>query len=793
MQKKKKKRPKERTLQALLWQRVLMIFKIRLHAGGKTKPGQYVCISSDILDGQALHIKDDNGKFLALLFAIPEEYRQRLDDAIQHIHTCPATSPGTPDTVKRGTGAPDTHPDNVRKDHKGRTNFDQRYVHNTSKEMKDMEQYAILAEAYSDFFELLRVALKKFLPKEYDELSIFVEHLPLDASSPCYPFGGIRKTSVQCRAGGEEWGTVEVEMGLGGCPGRDQASCKAGLNHGRCILHTRSQRRVLSMHKALYLLGVIISLYPLLRLHLNQRRQPRQRTRTAWLKSILVLLRAGFKEDDAHPPTWASGIGRSDEYAEYICRDLGPLYMMLGLDPDNLQAPSPPPPFPTPRPVLCTARLSCVFCPVVDLHVIPTLRRREKSQTIWLLDNTFHWVEADLLVAHCASCRADYYPDCITFRDEENGRRQRLEITPQYIRVSKHGIWVDRKIAVFQEKALDRFHAGWSNFADWLNESTGSKKKLTYRQSQRLFIEHFSRRLLLFHGKHDDFNCTAHPSTRVLSEAVRAAIGANGGAVPAAMTHGCAECTHLKRYHSDLVNEGAVLGTDIDVAGMPLHGIGDEVCSVWYSLIIHVANLSQQEAVPGPADPAIAQLFAPHQQEAPPNGEPRGYIRLAVMDGKTIKHRHQTQKCALDMCDSPLVNYKDGRFCEAHLNLRDVCGIIPCGRPVRHAGAVTCDAQSHIDWHRQYEGRFSRLSFPGVRRVIRRQQGLADANDANAATGPTLRVDLSALGKTPGDQVVHTFKAKTTYCLQTVQWASSYVTSSPRTRTVHGLPPRNLL
>ncbi|KAJ7483117.1 hypothetical protein B0H11DRAFT_1723416 [Mycena galericulata] len=508
----------------------------------------------------------------------------------------------------------------------------------------------------------------------------------------------------------------------------------------------------LSMHKALYLLGVIISLYPLLRLHLNQRRQPRQRTRTAWLKSILVLLKAAFKEDDIHPPTWASGIDRSDEYADYICRDLGPLYMMLGLDPDNLQAPSPSPPFPSPRRVLCTTRLSCVFCPVADLNIVPTLRRREKSQTVWLLDNTFHWVEADLLVAHCATCHADYYPDCITFRDEENGRRQRLEMTPQYIRVSKHGIWVDRKIAVFQEKALDRFHAGWSNFADWLNESTGSKKKLTYRQSQRLFIEHFSRRLLLFHGKHNDFNCTAHPSTRVLSEGVRDAIGANGGAVPAAMTHGCAECTHLKRYYSDLVNEGAVLGSNIDVAGMPLGGPGDE------------------EVVPGPADPAIAQLSAPHQQEAPPDGEPRGYIRLAVMDGKTIKHR----KCALDMCDSPLVNYKDGRFCEAHLNLRDVCGIIPCGRPVRHAGAVTCDTQSHIDWHRQYENRFSRLSFPGVRRVIRRQQGLADINDASAATGPTLRVDLSALGDTPGDQVVHTFKAKTTYCLQTVQWACGF-------------------
>ncbi|KAF7371761.1 hypothetical protein MVEN_00032700 [Mycena venus] len=134
---------------------------------------------------------------------------------------------------------------------------------------------------------------------------------------------------------------------------------------------------------------------------------------------------------------------------------------------------------------------------------------------------------------------------------------------------------------------------------------------------------------------------------------------------------------------------------------------------------------------------------------------------------------HWTSKCALDQCQGPLVNYKDGRFCEAHLNLRDVCGIIPCGLPVRHPGALTCATDSHIQWYRQYAARFSRLSFAGVRRVIRRQQGLADDVAANV-NGPTLQVSLPALGNTPGNQVVHTFKAKSTYCLQTVQLACGY-------------------
>ncbi|KAJ6572373.1 hypothetical protein DFH09DRAFT_982152 [Mycena vulgaris] len=414
---------------------------------------------------------------------------------------------------------------------------------------------------------------------------------------------------------------------------------------------------------------------------------------------------------------------------------------MLGLNPNDLGAPSPPFPFPPLRIVLCTSRLSCIFCPVADLNIVPTLRRREELQVVWLLDNKFNWVQADLLIAHCASCSADYYPDRITFRDERKRRRQRLEMATDYIRVSKHGIWVHRHIALVQENSLNRFHAGWSNFADWLNDSTGSTHKFTYRQSQRLFIEHFSCRLLLFHRKDSEFTCRAHPSTPVLAAAVRAVIGVNGGVSEAAMSHGCVDCTHLKRHRPDLIYEGVLLGAELDVAGMPVNeGNVAEVVSPNYLLRNSMKHQTQ---------------------------EPRGYARLAVMDGKNIPHR----KCALDMCEGPLVNYKDGRFCATHINLRDVCGIIPYGRPVLHPGALTCDTPSHIDWQRKYDSRFSRLSFPGLRRVIRRQQG---HGDDNPVAGPPLRVELAELGDTPGEQVVHTFKAKSTYCLQTVQWSCGF-------------------
>ena len=130
------------------------------------------------------------------------------------------------------------------------------------------------------------------------------------------------------------------------------------------------------------------------------------------------------------------------------------------------------------------------------------------------------------------------------------------------------------------------------------------------------------------------------------------------------------------------------------------------------------------------------------------------------------------QLCALDDCKEDLVNYKNGRFCKTHINLKDICGIIPCGRPVSPVGSLTCDDVQHREWHQKYSQRFTCLSFPGVRRVIRRQQAARENNDIGDL-GPTLQVQqhLPALNNIPGSEVVHTFRAQTVYCLQTIQWA----------------------
>ncbi|KAF7288632.1 hypothetical protein HMN09_01369100 [Mycena chlorophos] len=215
------------------------------------------------------------------------------------------------------------------------------------------------------------------------------------------------------------------------------------------------------------------------------------------------------------------------------------------------------------------------------------------------------------------------------------------------------------------------------------------------------------------------------------------------------MTHGCTDCTHVKRYWSE----------------QNLANIDDQAA----------AEVAESEAGPAsttPADQSLPEGLSSEtiHQPAPADGEPRGYVRMMVMDGKTITHKI----CAHEPCRNPLANFKNGRFCRQHLGLKDVCGIVPCGRSVHSPGALTCDLQAHIDWHKHWDDRFHRLSYPGVRRVIRRQHEAEESGAASNAHGPSLQVQLQALGETPGEKVVHTFKPKKIYCLQTAQWACGY-------------------
>src|SRR6266481_6299336 len=82
------------------------------------------------------------------------------------------------------------------------------------------------------------------------------------------------------------------------------------------------------------------------------------------------------------------------------------------------------------------------------------------------------------------------------------------------------------------------------------------------------------------------------------------------------------------------------------------------------------------------------------------------------------------------------------------------CGIIPCGQPIEAAGTLTCNNPTHKAYYQRWLSRFGRLSYQGVKRVVRHQRA-AEGEPLNGH--PELHPQLPAIGNTPGDEVVQTF------------------------------------
>ncbi|KAJ7622734.1 hypothetical protein DFH06DRAFT_1340605 [Mycena polygramma] len=171
----------------------------------------YIEIKGSIVDSTTvLRIEDPEHKLLNELFTLPPELRQRLEDAIALIQ---AAMPGEwkDDTSLRelysylschytwyarfgekGHDAPQDadHMNNVQRDDGARVNFGGRIPHESREMLDNLPEFAILADAYSDIFDYIRIVLQERSPDEYEGLRIFADVLPMNASSPAYPFGG---------------------------------------------------------------------------------------------------------------------------------------------------------------------------------------------------------------------------------------------------------------------------------------------------------------------------------------------------------------------------------------------------------------------------------------------------------------------------------------------------------------------------------------------------------------------------------------------------------------------------
>lgn len=247
----------------------------------------------------------------------------------------------------------------------------------------------------------------------------------------------------------------------------------------------------LPAQEALYVLLLLLTLFPLYSLHNLQRQDgSRQPMETAWKKSFHIVMEWFTNEINntfpdllqvTLPNSYILGIfpdllqvTLSNSYILGICDNLDWIYEYLGSPDGESQLP-----FKIPPPILITTYKHCIMCPAGKV-----LRRSTPPRNIKILghDNTLQ--KTQLVVAECSEkqCKAVYYPDRITFKSN-SGRRQRLLCNAQYLRLSKTGLWAHRNVAYMQENCVNRFHCGWSSFADFYNDTFGAKS-ITIWQSQ---------------------------------------------------------------------------------------------------------------------------------------------------------------------------------------------------------------------------------------------------------------------------------------------------------------------
>ncbi|KZP22866.1 hypothetical protein FIBSPDRAFT_889988 [Athelia psychrophila] len=262
----------------------------------------------------------------------------------------------------------------------------------------------------------------------------------------------------------------------------------------------------LDLKRTLFALAAITTVYPLLLLHRNQLAgQHRQGAETGWMTAIWAVIYSAFHPELADPDLW-NDEGPGADAAQQIYEYIGDICNLFGAGPL----------FTDPKYLLITRHTICIFCSQEDPSNI--LHKKGKGWVIKLIGTDFKICSAQLVVGACRKCGARYYPDHITYQ-LGGVHLQKLEWDPEYLRISKHGVWAIRQLAVSQEKAIYHLHASFFNFTHWLNSTNGTPT-LTIRQSQKLFMEHFSHRLISAHNMEDTFFCPADPSTNTLAQSV---------------------------------------------------------------------------------------------------------------------------------------------------------------------------------------------------------------------------------------------------------------------------------
>ncbi|KAJ6552568.1 hypothetical protein DFH09DRAFT_1496685 [Mycena vulgaris] len=209
----------------------------KLHAGGKREEDGYVCIPSEICEGNVLTLRDANDELLAMLITNISKTLPHLDataipliSAVMTGEVYPVDS-DQPDFkycashkvfwnryAEQGHDAPkDVHPNLVHKLGVDHINYTQRAPHPSEEMKEDPPETNLLADFLKFVTIIIEFHLRKYLPNEHADISVYATRLPLNERSIAHPFGGfvinVRVCTRGHRDGGDKLFCVVIPFG----------------------------------------------------------------------------------------------------------------------------------------------------------------------------------------------------------------------------------------------------------------------------------------------------------------------------------------------------------------------------------------------------------------------------------------------------------------------------------------------------------------------------------------------------------------------------------------------------
>jgi hypothetical protein len=344
--------------------------------------------------------------------------------------------------------------------------------------------------------------------------------------------------------------------------------------------------RRLPFHFFNLLFNSLTTLLPLFRLDRFQLENGRRKVETGWIRGIKKLLSHSFNRGRELYASDEAVHGVTDERQQRVISEVENMYTSLWdeepgdmhLHNNGLDLPSNPFALPPDlqTTLLVTNITQCTFCP----GTVPLTKAKEFRE-IHLINRAYRKVPGILAIATCRLCKADFYPDRVTFLTASSGqeprlRRQNFINDTEYLQISKPGsLWVHRSIAVAQAQSILQ-RSSILGFQKWFNASYGGPESyhpsLTHRQSQRLFVEHMVRTISSAQEDDEPLSTSAHPNIKtIVTEACRALV--KDGVLPGALDHTCDECTHPKRYRKE-PEEGDTPGNPFAVADFDEPDVG---------------------------------------------------------------------------------------------------------------------------------------------------------------------------------------------------------------------------